>query len=129
MSHPRLIWHDRHDTRDKYREFRDRTDNCVLVACGLHEGIDIADDFGRWQVITKVPYPSLADAAVSVRAQLDPEGYQWATIKTILQASGRICRHPTDFGVTIITDNAFETLYQRNRHLFPQWFSQALIIR
>ena len=125
----RLIWHDRDNTREKYREFRQRKDNCVLIACGLQEGVDIANDYGRWQVITKVPYPSLADAAINIKAHEDPEWYQWDTIKMILQASGRICRHPQDFGSTIILDSNFEYLYKSNQHLFPEWFKQALIVR
>jgi Rad3-related DNA helicase len=125
LDDDRLIFHDRDNTRTKYREYLN-SNNGVLVACGLSEGLDLANDLGRWQLITKVPYPSLADSAVKVKAEQDPDWYKWMTAKTIIQASGRVCRHQKDFGATVLLDNQFANLYNSNRELFPQWFSQAL---
>jgi len=127
LDNPRLIWHDKENKRSKYTEFLERTDNCVFVACGLSEGIDITNELGRWQVILKVPFPSLADTAVNLKARDAPDWYSWCAVKSILQASGRICRHPGDFGLTIIADEAFAPLYRRNRELWPDWFCESLV--
>jgi len=123
----RLIFHDSTNTREQYKKYLRSTDG-VLVACGLSEGLDLHDDLGRWQLITKVPYPSLTDSAINYKALQDPKWYQWLAAKTIIQASGRVCRHQTDFGVTILLDKQFENLYNSNRELFPAWFQEALSI-
>jgi Rad3-related DNA helicase len=127
LDHPRLIWHDRSNKRDQYQKFLDDTEGGVLVACGLAEGIDLPKDLGRWQVILKIPFPSLADTAISIKMREDIEWYHWETTRAILQASGRICRTPTDFGLTVILDSAFYQMYQKHPYLFPQWFSEGLV--
>jgi hypothetical protein len=127
LQHPRLMYHDTETTREVYNEFLNSEDG-VLVACGLQEGIDLANDLGRWQAIVKIPYPSLADSAVNQKAVLDPEWYQWVTVKQIIQASGRVCRHQEDFGVTFILDKQFERLYTKNNHMFPDWFKGAVTV-
>lgn len=86
---PRLLTHTREDKQEVYAEFRERQDNCVLLGSGLYEGIDLAGDAYQWQVICKVPYPSLAEPAIKYRAEQDPVSYQWDTLKTLLQACGR----------------------------------------
>jgi hypothetical protein len=126
LDNPRLIWHARDNKRDKYREFVESTNGEVLVASGLYEGCDFANDIGRWQIVTKVPYLSLKDMAVSMKMKQDPEWYQWEAIKTILQASGRVCRHPADYGITFIVDKNFGMLYRKNEQFFPRWFREAL---
>ena len=123
----RIIWHDRTNKMKKYREFRARKDNAVLVASGLYEGVDLVEDLGRWQIIVKCPYPSLKDSAINYKANKDETWYAWETIKLLLQASGRICRTPTDFGATIMLDKNFEVLYSKYNRLWPEWFKESLV--
>ena len=122
---PRLIWHDKSDKARKYSEFRQSEDG-VLVASGMYEGIDLPLDAGRWQVIAKVPYPSLGDPVTSYLAEQDPTYYAWETAKVVIQACGRICRRMDDFGVTYIVDSSFEKLYTQNANLFPDYFRDSL---
>lgn len=128
LQHERLIWHTSHDKAQQYHKFRARTDNSVLVACGMQEGIDLPYDLGRWQVVTKIPYLSLGDEVIAAKARARPEWYTWQAVRGIVQASGRICRTPTDYGVTYILDKQWEPLYynKRNRRLFPGWFIEAV---
>jgi Rad3-related DNA helicase len=127
---PRLIWHTRDDKQRKYSEFRRRgpVDGSVLVGSGMYEGLDLAGDAGRWQIITKVPYPSLGDPVIRYLAEEDPEFYAWETIKLIVQAAGRICRTLDDFGETFIVDSSFERLYSSYQELFPKYFRDSLIL-
>jgi Rad3-related DNA helicase len=92
----------------------------------MSEGLDIAYDAGSWQAICKVPYLSLADPAIRWTAENKPKTYAWWAIRAVLQASGRICRAPDDFGVTFLLDSSFEKLYNGNRELFPDWYIEAL---
>jgi Rad3-related DNA helicase len=123
---PRLIFHTRDNKKEMYDRFIDSTDG-VLVASGLYEGVSLDYELGRWQFITKVPYPSLAEPAIKYRCELEPEWYQWQAVKLILQASGRICRGPDDYGATYILDNCFERLYSGSISLFPKWYQDSLI--
>ena len=127
VDEERLIWHGREDKQAALGEFLDSEDS-VLIASGLYEGIDLSYEEGRWQLITKIPYPSLADPAIRAKMNIDHSWYAWQAIRTILQASGRICRTESDYGRTIIADSMFEQLYKRNSDLFPDWWLDALLI-
>jgi Rad3-related DNA helicase len=122
---PRLIWHTSEDKLTKYQQYR-KTENAVLMAAGMYEGVDLPQDMGRFQLITKVPWPSLADPAIKFMADSDEEWYGWEAAKLILQATGRICRGPEDYGVTYICDSTFDRLFTRYREFFPQWYADAV---
>lgn len=125
LDNPRLMWHNKADKKAVYQQFR-QSQSGVLVASGLYEGVDLPYDLGRWQAICKVPYPSLGDPAIRRRSELDPDWYSWSALRCILQASGRICRAPDDYGVTYILDSSFLRLPRR---LMPRWFRHALYER
>jgi ATP-dependent DNA helicase DinG len=127
LKDPRFLFHDRYDKTAKYQEFLAREDDCVLVACGLYEGIDLPDDLGRWQVVAKVPWLSLADPAIAYKAKLDNEFYLWETAKIVIQACGRVARHENDFGATYIPDTSFSRLYKGLEKTLPDWFKEAII--
>lgn len=127
----RLMWHSRSDKMLVYKKFKDSpvTEGKILMASGLYEGIDLPNDAGRWQIVTKIPWPSLGEPALAYMAEKHPKRYAWETIKVVLQACGRICRTPTDWGDTYIIDSTFERLFKENQELFPYWFTSALIRR
>jgi Rad3-related DNA helicase len=128
QEEPRLLWHDRENKMARYEEFRRATPDTgrVMVASGLYEGVDLPQDLGRWQVITKVPWPSLAEQAIVYQMEKDPEWYANEAVKIVLQAYGRICRTVDDYGRTVMLDNSFNRLYAGYSHLFPEWFKEAL---
>jgi Rad3-related DNA helicase len=126
LKDPRFVWHTKANRLKVYEKFREAKDNQVLMACGMSEGIDLAGKEYEWQVIAKVQFPSLADALVKRQKESEPQWYAWQAIKTTIQQSGRICRTPTDYGVTYILDSSFNFLYQRNRVLFPRYIQETL---
>lgn len=123
----RILFHDRENKMEVYQKFRElpADSGAVLVASGLYEGIDLPEDLGRFQFITKVPWPSMAEPAIKYMAETDPERYAWEAAKVVLQACGRICRTPTDYGETIILDSTFQRLYNEYQQFFPQWWRDA----
>lgn len=129
LTDVRYIFHDRENKREQYQKFRDLApeSGAVLVASGMYEGIDLPDDLGRWQVIAKVPWLSLADPAIRYKADREPDYYRWSTLKHLIQACGRICRHEEDYGVTYVLDGSVNRLLAGSAHLLPSWFSDAIV--
>jgi len=99
----------------------------ILVSPSMTEGLDLVGDLGRWQIITKTPYPSLGDEWIKTRLSLDQEWYQLQATLTIIQASGRCVRSREDHADTFILDSDFGKLLNQAGHLFPGWWKQALV--
>jgi Rad3-related DNA helicase len=97
----------------------------VLLSPSLREGVDLPDDFLRFQIVTKMPYPDLGDPWTAARHARDPRWYALETAKALVQAYGRSCRHAGDHGVTYILDGQFARFVQRYRPLLPAWFREA----
>ena len=97
----------------------------VLLSPSLREGVDLPDDFLRFQIITKMPYPDLGDPWTAARQARDPRWYALETAKALVQAYGRSCRHAGDHGVTYVLDAQFARFLQRYRPLLPAWFREA----
>lgn len=123
----RLITHFTSDGRDaaldKHISSKSPT---VLLTPSMTEGIDLADDLSRWQVICKIPYPYLGDPQVERRKSADPSWYDWRTCLTVVQAYGRSVRSSDDFAVTYVLDADFPMFLKRQQKRLPLWFSEAL---
>lgn len=132
LSHPRLMWHTKHTKQDALNTFREAPadSGAVLVCSGLYEGVDLPFDDDSWQVITKVPYPSLGDEEIQRRLAADPDWYDWQAIKCLLQAYGRLPRRPDGRGTTYITDLNYERLLKtdskRPVRMFPAHYIAAI---
>lgn len=122
----RLIFVDA-DKRDvKLDEHINRIDDCVLVSASMSEGIDLKDDLSRFQIIIKVPYPSLGSKVNQVRLKNKPSWYALKTIQTIIQSYGRSVRNDDDYCDTFILDSCFGDILVGNTKMFPQYFIDAL---
>lgn len=121
-----ILVHDSFNKQRVFDEFRASNKSCILIGSGMWEGLDLLGYEYGWQAIAKLPYPSLGDPAWSYLAEHEPERYAWATAKTLLQGFGRICRGPTDFGLTIVLDKGFESFYFRQASLFPPYIREAI---
>lgn len=117
MQHPRLRWHNKRDKQEALSRFREEPpeSGAVLVCSGLYEGVDLPFDDDSWQVIGKVPYPSLGDEEVKRRMAADPDWYDWQAIKKLLQAYGRLPRRVDGHGTTYIFDLNYERLLKTDR--------------
>lgn len=126
----RFLFHTKSTKQVVYGQFISNVSKpLVLFACGMYEGIDLPHDLGRFQIIAKIPWPSLAEPAIKHLAEHDRDGYVWTTVKTVIQACGRICRGPDDWGDTIIIDNTWKKLYNmaKGLRLIPRWFEEAVL--
>jgi Rad3-related DNA helicase len=134
MKDPRLMFHDRGNKLEVLAEFKksDPSEGKVFLGSALYEGIDMKYDDARFQAITKVPYPSLADPAMKQLMETNPDRYQWLTIRLIVQACGRVSRTEDDYGITYLLDSNFMNLYRQDakrpeaQRLFPKHFLESL---
>lgn len=98
----------------------------ILVAPAMHEGFDLKDDLARFQVIAKVPWPSMKDKIVKERMSRDNRWYAWLTALKIVQSYGRAVRSKDDWATTYIIDSGFGRFFARNSRMLPVWFKEAL---
>lgn len=122
----RVLGHDRENKQEIVDFFKASKEPLVLLGSGLYEGLDLYGDDYQVQIICKVPWPFLGDPAWKFISEHQPERYAWQAIQQVVQAAGRICRGPDDFGATFILDRSFKRLYAQHEHLFPRYFTDAV---
>ena len=123
----RLIFPQNADEREQ--AFIDHTDSkmpTVIISPSMTEGFDFAGKLAEWQIIAKVPFPNMGDKHVCARKDADDDWYKMETIKTIVQACGRIVRSETDQGATYIMDADIIRLIDNYPHFFPKWWMSAV---
>lgn len=98
----------------------------VLLSPSMTEGLDLAGDLARWQVICKLPYPYLGDPQVAARRVAEPGWYEWRTCLTLVQAYGRAVRSEDDHAVTYLLDADAPAFLQRQAARLPDWFRAAV---
>jgi Rad3-related DNA helicase len=126
IKSPRLIIHDS-ENREEMIEFHlSNTEPTVLVSPSMTEGVDLAGDASRFQILCKIPFPYLGDQVIQMRKARRPEWYPAATVRSIIQAFGRSIRNETDHAVSYILDSDWERFYGRNSAMFPPEFTEAL---
>lgn len=99
----------------------------VLLSPSMTEGIDLVGDLSRFQILVKMPYPSLGDPLVQQRMLLYQSYYAVQTGLTLVQAYGRSVRSATDSCITYILDGQFESFLQQNENVLPPWFVEAIV--
>ena len=80
----------------------------------------------RFQIIAKVPYPSLASQKNKLRQKNNPDWYSWKTVAGLVQMSGRPVRSSIDYADTIIIDGSFGDVIKHSSHFIPDWIQQAI---
>lgn len=126
LKDKRLIFHDSDDREAALKKHMTATNATVLVSPSMAEGVDLRDDLSRFQIIMKVPYPSLGDKLVKKRMHRWSWWYPMQTIKTIVQAVGRSIRNEKDRAVTYILDADWRRFYAKHSEIFPDSFKKAL---
>ena len=107
-----------------------KSDNSkILMGPSLLEGLDLRDEWSRFQIFAKVPYLSLGDRFVKAKMTLNPEWYRWVAIKNVLQGTGRSVRNEDDWAVTYFLDASLVDLLHKNRRAFPIEFIQRLQLK
>lgn len=104
-----------------------RNPDSIIVAPAMHEGLNLADDLSRFQIICKVPYANFFDdRQLARRVELDPKYYKWLTALKLCQSAGRSIRSETDYADTFILDSAIHRFLKESQGMIPAWFTEAL---
>ena len=127
----RFITHSAVDRAVVLEKFKTSDKPYVLLSPSMDRGVDLPDVACRVVIIAKVPYGDLGDAQVNKRVHASKDGENWymhKTVSKIIQMSGRAVRSSSDHAITYILDRQFEKIYSKHKRLFPEWFTEALIM-
>lgn len=129
VKSPRFVHLDQFKMRDKTELLKAHIEkpDSVIVASGFYEGIDLKDELARFAILAKVPWPSMNDALVKVRMELDGSYLPYQAALRIVQSSGRTVRHDKDFSISYILDAGFDSFMSRSGHLIPKWWKDAIV--
>lgn len=109
------------------KEHAFRTDATVLVSPSLTMGLDLKGDLGKWQVVIKLPYPSLASKRVKKLFEEDPSWYRMRMFIALIQACGRCTRSAEDESVTYILDGLSAKTIIDNKRILPKHFLDRVV--
>ena len=102
--------------------------NGVLVGPTLTEGIDLPDDYCRFIILMKVPYPNITSNIVKKKIELFENWYNSTTSNIIIQSIGRGIRNENDYCITYILDGCFGSLYQKTKEQYPEYLKNRIKI-
>jgi Rad3-related DNA helicase len=123
----RLLFHDSFNREDTLNTHLSSQNPTVLVSPSMINGIDLKDDFSRFQVILKVPFPNLMSTKIKKRLETNSKWYNWKALTDLLQAYGRSIRNDEDWAETYILDECFDQIL--SGATVPTYFLEALKVK
>lgn len=100
------------------------SENKIIVAYSLEEGLDLPNDDLRFQILLKCPFPSLADKQIKARMEADYSWYTIETIRKLIQTVGRGMRAEDDYCTNYLIDTSFKQLL-RNKYC-PRYLKDSV---
>jgi len=122
----RLIFHDSESKDRALKIHYSGDDPSVLCSPSVATGVNLEYDRARFQILLKVPYPSLASKKNKIRQSTMPDFYAWKTVCGIIQAYGRAIRSYDDSADFIILDGCFSDVMLHNNKFIPGWVMSAI---
>ena len=126
IKNPRLIFHDSSNKDEMLRLHMDSEEPTVIVSPSMDTGVSFDNDSARFQIIAKIPYPSLASQKNKLRQKNNPDWYSWKTVSGLIQMTGRPVRSEMDYADTIIIDGGFGDVIKHSSHFLPDWIQEAI---
>ena len=126
IDDPRLIFHDSSNKDEMLKMHFECNEPTVIVSPSMDTGVSFDDDRARFQIIAKVPYPSLASQKNKMRQVNNPEWYSYKTVCGLIQMAGRPVRSNVDYADTIIIDGGFGDVIKHSSHYLPDWLQDAI---
>jgi ATP-dependent DNA helicase DinG len=122
----RLIFHDSSNKDEMLKKHMETENPTVIVSPSMDTGVSFDNDSARFQIIAKIPYPSLASQKNKLRQKNNPDWYSWKTVSGIIQMTGRPVRSDMDYADTIIIDGGFGDVIKHSSHFLPDWIQEAI---
>jgi ATP-dependent DNA helicase DinG len=126
IKDPRLIFHDSTNKDEVLKMHMDSEIDTVIVSPSMDTGVSFDNDSARFQIIAKVPYPSLASQKNKLRQKNNPDWYSWKTVSGLVQMTGRPVRSSIDYADTIIIDGSFGDVIKHSSQFIPDWIQSAI---
>lgn len=126
IKDPRLIFHDSSNKDEMLKLHFESEEPTVIVSPSMDTGVSFDNDKARFQIIAKVPYPSLGSQKNKMRQSNNPDWYSWKTVSGLVQMTGRPVRSNTDYADTIIIDGGFGDVIKHSSHFLPDWIQDAI---
>jgi len=126
IKDPRLIFHDSSNKDEMLKKHFESDEPTVIISPSMDTGVSFDNDRARFQIIAKVPYPSLASQKNKMRQSNNPDWYSWKTSASLQQAFGRIVRSDTDYGDTIVIDGGFGDVIKHSSKFLPHWIQDSI---
>jgi Rad3-related DNA helicase len=95
----------------------------VLLTPSGFEGLDLAGDLSRFQIILKQPFGSLGEARMKHILKIFPDIYSLLSLMKIIQGAGRSVRGPSDFAITYMLDSNSQRLFTSKQNEWANEFS------
>lgn len=99
--------------------------DAVLIGPSLFTGIDLRDDFARFNIIFKLAFPSMKSALWAKRFKVSPHIYFGETAAVLEQSCGRTTRSKDDWSISYILDDRAAGFISRS----PEYFSKGFLAR
>jgi len=122
----RLIFHDSTNKNDALRRHLDSDEPTVLISPSMGTGVSFDNDKSRFQILLKVPYPSLGSQKNKMRQHINPDWYSWRTVSSFIQMTGRSVRSGLDYADTFIIDACFSDIMKYSSHFIPGYIQKAI---
>ena len=125
----RFVDHKTYDREAKLNKFIKSSDSLVLISPSMDEGVDLPGELCRFQVIYKVPYPSLGSRQTKIRSDRDPRWFNYQTTLRLLQTYGRGLRFQNDYCKTYFIDSRlqyFVNIDEMYYQFIPNYFKAAI---
>lgn len=124
FGYDRFIKYDSSREKDEAIEELKESENGIIVAYSLEEGLDLPNDDLRFQILLKCPYPNLGDKQIKARANNDYRWYQIETIRKFVQTIGRGMRNKDDYCTNYVIDSSFKDII-RNKYC-PKYIKDSI---
>jgi len=126
VKNKRLIFHDSSNKDEMLKKHFETEEPTVIVSPSMGTGVSFDNDKARFQIIAKIPYPSLASQKNKMRQSTNPDWYSWKTVAGLIQMTGRSVRSDVDYADTIIIDGGFGDIIKYSSQFLPEWIQDAI---
>ncbi|AKB28446.1 hypothetical protein MSSIT_1727 [Methanosarcina siciliae T4/M] len=119
-GHSRLLTHNQQNRLEVLNHHLESPEPTVLCTPSMTEGVDLADDSSRFQILIKVPFPDISDLYISTRKDKDKFFYKYKTAISVCQSIGRSIRSEEDWAYTFTLDSRFPKYISDHRSLINE---------
>ncbi|WP_461463406.1 helicase C-terminal domain-containing protein [Methanobrevibacter sp.] len=131
LDDKRLIDHKNYNREKVLNKFKKSKKPLVLISPSMNQGVDLPGDQCRFQIIYKIPYPSIKNKQTDIRRKKDPFWFEYQTAITLVQTYGRGMRSEDDYCKTYFIDSRLDHYLKvdnARHYLIPDYFKKAVNI-